>query len=235
MARNHHQNSCGYHPAVGSSSGPSSPLIPTQSQKPCEPMAFGPHELEHPLQIGRDAEQENGCDSPGHGCTQTRSLRPDDAVCKTEDRLCGHRRKERHCQVVGDVGGDSRQLRQRAHHPVAEVVVADRLAAQPRVLGRAGKRQYGGVQEREVHRLLGVVDGRVGGPVESPGYEEDQEDDLGQRDDPPLLLQEEKEIGAGASTPAIRRRRPTPAPWRPEKRGCSEPGGPGSVSRRRSQ
>ena len=111
-----------------------------------------------------------------------------------EDAHCRHRGDERHGKVVGDVGLDGGNLAEGAHHPVAEVVVADRLAAQPGVLGVADLRVDGGAEEGEVHRLLGVVDEGVVGAEERPGDEEDEEDCLGYADGAPLAGDEVAEV-----------------------------------------
>ena len=92
------------------------------------------------------------------------------------------------------MGLDGGNLAERAHHPVAEVVVADRLAAQPGVFGVSDLRVDGGAEEGEVHRLLGVVDEGVVGSEERPADEEDQEDCLCDDDGAPLARDEVSEV-----------------------------------------
>ena len=88
------------------------------------------------------------------------------------------------------MGLDGGNLAEGAHHPVSEVVVADRLAAQPGVFGVADVRVDGGAEEGEVHRLLGVVDEGVVGAEERPADEEDEEDCLGYDDGAPFARDE---------------------------------------------
>ena len=111
-----------------------------------------------------------------------------------EDAHCRHRGDERDGEVVGDVGLDGGNLAEGAHHPVAEVVVADRLAAQPGVFGVSDLRVDGGAEEGEVHRLLGVVDEGVVGAEERPADEEDEEYRLGDDDGAPLAGDEVAEV-----------------------------------------
>ena len=148
------------------------------------------HELEHALEVRDDDQQKAG---PYAG--KDRSIKGSSVeahhACHQRQHGCGcHRRYQRERQVVGEVGGYARQLGDDAHHPVAEVVVADGLASQPRVFRLAGSRFQRCVEEREVHRLLGVVYRRVVGAEEYPAQEEDQEYDLGDRNQPPPSFQE---------------------------------------------
>ena len=140
------------------------------------------HELEHALQVRRETD-EHGRGDAGHGrVVEPAGLGAHHPVHEPDDPRRRERRHQRQRQVVRDVRRQRRQLAQDAHDPVAEVVVADRLPAQPRVLGLADDVADRRVQEREVHRLLGVGDGRVVGAVERPGDEDDQERALGQQD-----------------------------------------------------
>ena len=162
------------------------------------------HEFQHAFEVGDDDEEQGRGDAGDdgkfsvcaigkggtYGCpNRTHTVCASDTAARlvhahhveddAEDAHCRHRGDERDGKVVGDVGLDGGNLAEGAHHPVAEVVVADRLAAQPGVFGVADLRVDGGAEEGEVHRLLGVVDEGVVGAEERPADEEDEEYRLG--------------------------------------------------------
>ena len=75
----------------------------------------------------------------------------------------GEPEERRDGDVVAAIGGERGQLDRQREREVAEVVVVEVRARQPRVLRRERPGAVDGVRERHVHRLLGVPHvGRVG-------------------------------------------------------------------------
>ena len=161
--------------------------------------AVEPHELQHAFEVGDDDEEQGRGDAGDDGkiaacLVHARYIHAYHVEDDAEDAHRRHRGDERHGEVVGDVGLDGGNLAEGAHHPVAEVVVADRLAAQPGVFGVSDLRVDGGAEEGEVHRLLGVVDEGVVGAEERPADEEDEEYCFCDDDGAPLALDEVAEV-----------------------------------------
>ena len=63
--------------------------------------------------------------------------------------------------VIGNLRQLAGQMSQRRNHPVAKIVVTDRIAGQPRIARRIGRAAPDSIDEHQVHRLLGVADRRV--------------------------------------------------------------------------
>ena len=96
-----------------------------------------------------------------------------------EDGGRGEREQRRDGDVVALVRAQVAELDEHAHREVAEVVVVEVAAGEPRVLGRERLGAVGGVEERHVHRLLGQPDVRRVGDEEDGGREGHGEDRLG--------------------------------------------------------
>ena len=96
------------------------------------------HELQEPFEVSGDPQQQRRCEAAQDRVAALDGLGADDAGDEAKDGRRRQRGYRRHRQVVGDVGRHARNLRDGAHHPVAEVVVPDGLAPEPQVLGGAG-------------------------------------------------------------------------------------------------
>ena len=58
-----------------------------------------------------------------------------------------------------DVG--SLEAYQRAHQDIAQVVVVDRIAGQPQIMGREARAGQHRLEQHQLHGLLGMLDGRA--------------------------------------------------------------------------
>ena len=148
------------------------------------------HELQHAFQVGRQHQHRRRGKARRKRVPQPLRVGADHARHKGKNTHCGQGGDEGERQVVRNGRMNAGQLGERPHHPVAEVVVADRFAPQPRVLRLAQVGVDRGVQESEVHRLLGSGDRGVVGAVQRPGGEDEQEQRLGGQQGPALLLYE---------------------------------------------
>ena len=151
------------------------------------PEALGPdgveaHELQHALQVGHQAYHDGASDARRHGVAEVVPLRPDHVVAEPEYAHGGQGGYQGQRQVVSYRGAQAGDLRDGAHHPVAEVVVADGLAPEPGVLRLTERGLNRRVKEGEIHGLLGVVYVRVHTAVEGPADEEGDENSLADDD-----------------------------------------------------
>ena len=190
-----------------------------------------PHKLQRALQVGYHDQQPRRRRARYRRMPPARLVRPNHIERQPEYPRSRQRRYHSHCQVVRYVRGNARQLRQQPHHPIPEVVVANGLAPQPRILRMPRHRVHRRVQQRQIHRLLSVIDERIRRLINRPPDEERQEHRLRQRDSPPLPHGEGPKlppiaIGVHPRRPRQRRhkrnRRNLPArnirqPQRPEK------------------
>ena len=162
-----------------------------------------PQEFESALQVGEYAHRHAPGQTGDYPQPQPRAVRGRHRRHHREYRRRGQRRNQRHRQVVRYVGSHAGDLAHRAQHPVPEVVVTDDLAAQPRVFRLPHARDYRSVQQRHVHRLLGMVRRRVEAPEQRPHQEEGEEYQLTRDDDSPVLLEERRQF----IPPPVRERR----------------------------
>ena len=150
---------------------------------------------------GDEHERDRGEPGPDRAARR-RAPRPTASPPTREHRRGGQREQRGDGEVVALVGRDRGELDQHRHREVAEVVVVEVGARQPRVLGRERVGPVGGVEERHVHRLLGVPDvGRVGDEQRHRG-EGDEEHGLRAPEQPPA-----QRVGLGRA-----RGEPAPAP-----------------------
>ena len=154
----------------------------------------GMDQLHHPLQVTQQHDEHRRRQSEKHcrfkGCPR----QPDHVVRKAISAGAQQRRDQGYGQVVGYAGGYGGQLGQEGHHEVAEVVVTDRVARQPGVLGREEPALEYGIEEGEVHGLLRVVDGGREGNHREPDEVEAQEDQLGGDQGDPFSAHEGKNL-----------------------------------------
>ena len=138
----------------------------------------------------------------------------------------GRRGREREHVGQGEVEAEPRtdagQLEHGGDHELAEVVVIERAAGEPRVEGRHGAALEDGVEVRHLHRPLpapgGVPQIGVGEPHEQEREEGEVEDQLAGEHDPPALAHERAELTRAAA------QRP---PAEPRDHGDADGGRPG--------
>ena len=159
VARHHHQVSSGKNPEPAPGLAVS-PLMPTHAQNPPEPQPCARKNSRTPSRLpnriirnGEAAANFIALDTPA----PDRRTRLYSSPNTADARRAGTRAMGK---VVTDAGRDSRKLDQHRHDEVAEVVIADGMPGQPRVLGREKPALQHGVEKTEVHGLFGVVDGR---------------------------------------------------------------------------
>ena len=161
-------------------------------------------ELQRPREVGRQDEKRRREYPRADGDARKRPVRPNQRGRQRHSAASRQRGDERHRKVVGYVGRHPRNLAQRAHHPVAEIVVADGLPRHPSVHRLPELRADGCVEEHEIHRLLGVAYGGVVSPEQRPSQESGDERGFGHGDKPPFAREEPAEL----RPVPIRQRRP---------------------------
>ena len=131
-------------------------------------------ELEYPDQVAHDDEHEPAGDaecrrpppearrSAAHRLLRRRCDGRLAHLHEVVDQARGaderHRRDHRDADVIGDRCRHAGQAAGHGHNQVAEVVVRDGVAAEPRILRREVARAGRRVEEHQVHRLLGAGD-----------------------------------------------------------------------------
>jgi hypothetical protein len=130
---------------------------------------------------------------------------------RRETRRGRHPCEQRSEDVVRDLGREPGDAHGQRDHPRAEVVVREARAHHPGVADRERGRRQERVQDREVHRLLGLPD--VPHRVTQPHEEEEREEEDRERQDhaPPALqngqeLLVERDEKSRQSEPSERRR-----------------------------
>ena len=117
------------------------------------------HELHSAFQVASQEYQRGTGGTEGDAGPETAPGQPDEVVDQSEGAGGNQGRDQRNAQVVSNAGCNAGQLGQEGHHEMAEVVVADGIAREPRVFWREEPALEHRVHEPEVHWLLGVIDG----------------------------------------------------------------------------
>ena len=139
-------------------------------------------ELQRPLQVSNNHQQNGTQQSVGHRSLAARAGQTHQVVDKAEGCGCSQGGDQGDRQVVADAGSDAGELGQQRHGEMTEIVIADGMASQPRVLRGEMPGLQHSVQKGEVHRLFGVVYLRSAGYYAQPQQEKRQKDNLGNYD-----------------------------------------------------
>ncbi len=129
------------------------------------------------LEIAGDEHERDREQARAHGSPRPPRDAPDRRRGR-EQRRGGQREERRHGEVVALVGRHRREPHEQPERELAEVVVVELGAGEPGILRRERGGPVRRVEERHVHRLLGVPDvGRVG-DEQRHAREGDEEDRL---------------------------------------------------------
>ena len=160
--------------------------------------AHGPGEFQRPDQVAGQQQEQRRRHAAADGRPHPAARQPHQVIQQPEKPRPGQRRHRGDGQIVAHRRGDAAQLADERHHQIAEIVVADRVARQPGVFRRKERRLPHRVQEHQVHRFLGVVDGR--GRRGDPGPQQKQGDEhqFGGGENPPVGPQKGRQFGGGA-------------------------------------
>ena len=133
------------------------PEVACAAPKPAVPMQH----LQESFQVADDQHKERCQQSRARGSIRFHAAY-DQQVEQQAIRADGSQREdERRHQVMCNAAGDPGELRQHGGHHVAKVVVRNRITRKPAIMGRKARRAQHGVDEHQLHRLLGIVEGRI--------------------------------------------------------------------------
>ena len=149
---------------------------------------------EHPRQQTVDPAGQ-----PGSGplwVARHQSVGQPEAFCDRKGEYCGQ------SQIEDHRGGHARKPGQHRQQHIAEIIVTDAIARQPRILRREEPRMEGAVDECDLHRLFGAGDIGIVGPEEGPARHRQQEKQFDPQPVPPVCPQISQQGATAVRIPA---------------------------------
>jgi hypothetical protein len=138
-------------------------------------------------QNGVEIAQQQDKDEPQHGKENSRSARrgfhsalapvaqktrPQQVVQHAKYARAGQREQSRDHQVERHPAGHAHQIPQRGGDHIAKIVVADRVATHPGIIGREGRAVLDGARKCDFHRLFRTSQAGIQGPNHNPQQEQ---------------------------------------------------------------
>ena len=168
-------------------------LDPCPVPKTIGTQAQGPYRFGHGLQVSYSHHEYRSQEADGYGSPDSGPVDAPMDPHQVRNQAEGPNRckgkEQRKGEIIRHAAGHAGYLGYAPIYKIAEVVVADGVATQPRVQGRHRVGPDHRVEECEIHRLLCVVDGRVVGPRHRPSGKGRQEYQLHRQDSPTLCVE----------------------------------------------